>query len=163
MKKIAIVAAGENRVIGKDNQIPWRLRNDLRYFKRVTLGHDVLMGRKSFESLGKPLKGRTNLVISRSATDIEGVELFKNIEEAVEWSEKKGTRLFFITGGGEIYRQTIEMWDELYLTEVHAEPDGDVYFPEIDLSEFELYYTEFFEKSEQDEFDFTIKYFRRKK
>jgi dihydrofolate reductase len=163
MKKIAIVAAAENRVIGRNNQIPWRLRNDLRYFKRVTLGHDVLMGRKSFESLGKPLKGRDNLVISRSADEIKGVELFRTIDQAIHWSEEKGSEILFITGGGEIYRQTMDQWDELYMTEVHASPEGDVYFPEVDLSQYELYYSEFFEKSEQDEYDFTIKFYRRKK
>lgn len=163
MKKIAIVAAAENRVIGRNNQIPWRLRNDLRYFKRVTLGHDVLMGRKSFDSLGKPLKGRDNLVISRSADQIEGVELFRTIDEAIRWSEEKGSKILFITGGGEIYRQTMDLWDELYMTEVHAAPEGEVYFPELDLTKYELYYSEFFEKSEQDEFDFTIKFYRRKK
>lgn len=163
MKKIAIVAAAENRVIGRNNQIPWRLRNDLRYFKRVTLGHDVLMGRKSYESLGKPLKGRDNLVISRSADQIEGVELFRTIDDAIRWSEEKGSKILFITGGGEIYRQTMDLWDELYMTEVHAAPEGEVYFPVLDLTEYELYYSEFFEKSEQDEFDFTIKFYRRKK
>ena len=163
MKKIAIVAAAENRVIGRNNQIPWRLRNDLRYFKRVTLGHDVLMGRKSYESLGKPLKGRDNLVISRSADQIEGVELFRTIDEAIRWSEEKGSKILFITGGGEIYRQTMDLWDELYMTEVHAAPEGEVYFPELDLTRYELYYSEFFEKNEEDEFDFTIKFYRRKK
>ena len=163
MKKIAIVAAAENGVIGRDNQIPWRLRNDLRYFKRVTMGHDLLMGRKSFDSLGRPLKGRENIVISRSASKIPGVQLFRSIDEAIEWSEEKGSEILFIAGGGEIYRQTMDLWDELYLTRVHAKPEGDVRIPEIDLSKFEMYYTEFFEKSKQDEFDFTIKFYRRKK
>ena len=127
------------------------------------MGHDLLMGRKSFDSLGRPSKGRENIVISRSASKIPGVQLFRSIDEAIEWSEEKGSEILFIAGGGEIYRQTMDLWDELYLTRVHAKPEGDVRIPEIDLSKFEMYYTEFFEKSKQDEFDFTIKFYRRKK
>lgn len=162
MKTIAIVAAARNRVIGQGNQIPWRLKNDLRYFKRITMGHYVLMGRKSLESLGKPLKGRMNLVITRNKDfQMEGVHVFNSIKEAYEWAKKDGAEQLFIAGGGEIYSQTIPLWDLLYYTDVKTEVSGEVYFPELNWGVWELYYSEFHSKNDEDEHDFTIQFLKR--
>ncbi len=159
MKTIAIVAAARNRVIGQGNQIPWRLRNDLRYFRKTTWGHFVLMGRKSLESLGKPLKGRTNIVITRNKDfAMEGVEVFNSIEDACAWAKEAGAEKLFIAGGGQIYKQTQHLWDELYYTDVKAFVDGEVYFPEVNWSTWQLYYSEFHAKNEEDEYNFTIKF-----
>jgi dihydrofolate reductase len=163
MKTIAIVAVSENGVIGVNNDIPWRLKNDLRYFKRTTLGHHILMGRKSYESLGKPLKGRTNLMLSRKKeTPFENVHVFSSIADALQWSQSQGEELLFIAGGGQVYKQTVEIWDELYLTRVHAEVKGDVYFPDLDFEEWNLYYSEYFDAGPEDQYPFTIQFYRRK-
>lgn len=132
----AIVAAAKNRVIGKDNEIPWYLPADLAYFKKCTLEHHVIMGRNSFRSIGRPLPKRTNIVITRDPYfTAEGVLIAHSVEEALGIAFDHGETEAFIIGGGEIYRQSMDLWDRLYLTEVDLEPEGDVYFPEIDPEE----------------------------
>ena len=128
----AIVAAARNGVIGKDNQIPWYLPADLAYFKRCTLGHCIIMGRNSFRSIGRPLPKRTNIVITRDPFfRADGVMVAHSIHEALEYAYAQGETEAFIIGGGEIYRQSMDLWDRIYLTEVDLEPAGDVFFPEI--------------------------------
>lgn len=135
----AIVAAAENGVIGRDNALPWHLSEDLKYFKRVTMGKPVVMGRKTFESIGKPLPGRTNIVITRNpAFQAEGVRVVSSLDGALQLASDiaviDGVEELLVIGGAEIYREAIPRADRLYLTEVHASVEGDALLPDIDWS-----------------------------
>src|SRR5688572_698691 len=124
-----IVAASDNGVIGKDNQLLWRLPDDLKRFKQLTLGHPMIMGRKTFESIGKPLPGRTSIVITRNADfRPEGVVVVHSLDEAIEAARQIENSEAFIIGGGELYRQAQSIADHLYVTEVHTNIEGDTYF-----------------------------------
>ena len=124
-----IVAVSENGVIGKDNQLLWRLPDDLKRFKKLTLGHPIIMGRKTFDSIGKPLPGRTSIVITRNRNfSMENVIVVHNIEEAIEEAAKLETEETFIIGGGELYSSTLAIADRLYVTEVNTIISGDTYF-----------------------------------
>jgi dihydrofolate reductase len=133
MQIILIVAKAKNNVIGKDNQLIWKLSSDLKRFKTLTSGHYILMGRKTFESLGKPLPNRTHLIISRNSDyqAPEGHYAFPSVEDAFIFCNKIGVDQLFIIGGGQIYQETINLCDVLEITEVDAKPDGDTLFPEI--------------------------------
>lgn len=140
MKLSMIVAAAQNRVIGRDNALPWYLPNDLKYFKQTTLGKPIIMGRKTYESIGKPLPGRTNIVITRQADyQPEGVKVVHSVAEARDLAASvcliDGQEEAMIMGGAEIYTLALPDADRLYLTEVHADVDGDAYFPEYDKAE----------------------------
>ena len=135
-----MVAKASNRVIGRNNKLPWYLPNDLKYFKQVTFGKPVIMGRKTWDSLGKPLPGRTNIVITRQAGfQAEGAKVVATLDEAVTLAENvafiEGQDEAVVMGGAEIYALALPQADRLYLTEVHAEVDGDTWFPEYDTSE----------------------------
>jgi len=135
----AIVAVANNLVIGKNNDIPWYLPADLRYFKKTTLGHHILMGRKSYQSIGKPLPKRTNIIVTRDPYFISSNCLIaKTIEEGLEMAYDNNEEECFIIGGGTIYNQTVHLWDKLYLTQVDLNIDGDVFFPEIEMDEWSL-------------------------
>ncbi len=128
----AIVAVAKNGVIGMDNEIPWYLPADLAYFKRTTLGHHIIMGRNSFRSIGRPLPKRTNVVITRDLFfAAEGVLAAHSVQEALDIAYDNGETEAFIIGGGAIYRESMPLWDKLYLTEVDIAPEGEVFFPEI--------------------------------
>ncbi|MEQ3694953.1 MAG: dihydrofolate reductase [Alcanivorax sp.] len=142
MKLSMIVATAQNRVIGRDNALPWYLPNDLKYFKQTTLGKPVIMGRKTYESIGKPLPGRTNIVITRQTDYLpEGVKVVHSVAEARDLAESvcliDGQEEAMIMGGAEIYTLALPDADRLYLTEVHADVDGDAYFPEYDKTEWQ--------------------------
>lgn len=160
----AIVAVSKDGVIGRDNQIPWYLPEDLKYFKKVTLGHPVIMGRKSFVSIGRPLPKRTNIIVTRDPFYIvSGCIVVNTLEEALEWALKEGEDEIFIIGGGEIFEQSISYWDKLYLTEVDLYvPDGDVFFPEINPEEWALLSEEHHDADEKNEYPYTFKVFERK-
>ena len=139
MKLSMIVAVAENGVIGRNNALPWYLQNDLKYFKQTTMGKPVIMGRKTYESIGKPLPGRTNIVITRQADyQPEGVKVVNSVEAARELAESvcliDGQEEAMIMGGAEIYTLALPHTDRLYLTEVHADVEGDAFFPEYDKS-----------------------------
>lgn len=124
-----IVAISKNRVIGKDNKLIWKLSSDLRRFKELTSHNPVVMGRKTYESIGKALPGRRNIVISRNPDlEIEGVEVANSLEEALLLCNND----CFIIGGGEIYRESLPIADKIYLTSVDCQIEGDAFFPEID-------------------------------
>jgi len=124
----AIVAVSEDGVIGRRGDLPWRLPGDLRWFKKITLGHIVLMGRKTWESLPRALPGRQNWVLSRTAKNEEGMQVFRSLDEVGAQIEPNDT--LFIIGGGEIYSLALPLCHELYLTEVRQTvPDGDAFFP----------------------------------
>jgi len=124
-----IVAVSQNGVIGKDNQLIWRLPDDLKRFKSLTLGHPMIMGRKTYDSIGKPLPGRTSIVVSRNSNlSIEGVLVANTFEEALEKAAFTGTDEVFVIGGGNIYEQSLQLADKIYLTDVHTVIDGDTFF-----------------------------------
>jgi dihydrofolate reductase len=125
-----LVAVAENGVIGKNNALPWHLPNDLRYFKNQTWGLPILMGRKTFESIGKPLPGRKSIVITRNREwKPEGAEVVHSISEAVEKAREYGALEIFVIGGAEIFNSSLPAATRVYLTRVHEEIEGDVFFP----------------------------------
>ncbi len=159
----AIAAAARNGVIGKDNQIPWYLPADLAWFKKTTLNHCVIMGRKCFRSIGRPLPKRTNIVITRDPFFVaEGVKIAHSISEALEIAHDLGETEAFIVGGGEIYKQSIEFWDKIYLTEVEIEVEGDVFFPKINPDEWREIFMETHQPDEKNEVAFTFKILEKK-
>ena len=154
----AIVAFGKNREIGKDNQIPWYLPNDLKWFKKSTSNHHVLMGRKNFESIGKPLPNRTNIIVTRNPFYLaSGCLIVHSIEEGIELAESHEIQELFIIGGQQIYEYCIPYYDKLYLTEIDIEvPNADTFFPKIDLSSFTLESQEEHKKDSKNKHDHTI-------
>ncbi|MBN1205741.1 MAG: dihydrofolate reductase [Myxococcaceae bacterium] len=137
MRLSAIVAMAANRVIGVGNQLPWRLPADLARFKRLTLGHTLVMGRKTFESIGRPLPGRTFIVVTRQQGYApQGVKVAHSVDEALALAQ--GDDEVFIAGGAELYAQTMGRLDRLYLTRLERDFPGDTYFPEVDLSSWKL-------------------------
>jgi len=126
-----IVAAAENGVIGKDNQLLWRLPDDLKRFKQLTLGHPIIMGRKTYESIGKPLQGRTSIVITRSSNyQTEGIVVVDSLEQAINEARRQEEVEAFIIGGGEVYREALagSQVSKIYLTRVQTEIAGDTFF-----------------------------------
>ena len=131
---ISIIAAiGRNRAIGYKNTLPWRLPTDLQRFKQLTLGHHILMGRKTFESIGRPLPGRTSIIITRQKDfQAEGCLITHSLDTAIDLAKSRGEQEAFIIGGAEIYAQALSKADRMYLTMVEAEPEADAFFPEYD-------------------------------
>jgi dihydrofolate reductase len=153
----AIVAIGKNKVIGLDNQIPWYLPADLKYFKKITTGHHILMGRKCYDSIGKPLPNRANIIVTRDLYFIVSNALVvHHIEEGIKLALNRGERELFIIGGGEIYKQSMPFWDRLYLTEVDYEGAGDVFFPEIDLKNWKKTFEELHDKDNLNNFAYSF-------
>lgn len=152
-----IVAIAQNNAIGKDNQLLWKIRDDLKLFKQTTEGHVVIHGRKSFESVGKPLPNRTNIIITRN-TDYkaEGVFIVHSLLEAIDLGnklEQKGE--LFILGGAEIYKQSLNLVDRMYISHVETtRKDADTFFPEVDLREWEKIESKQLAKSDVNEFGF---------
>lgn len=156
-----IAAVAENNALGKENQLLWHLPDDFKRFKSLTSGHYIIMGRKTFESFPKPLPNRTHVIISRQANyQPEGCIVVNSLEQAMEACPK--TEEVFIIGGGEIYRQSIAVADKLDLTKVHASFEADTYFPEVDLSKWQLVFEEHHAKDERHDFAFTFQTYLRK-
>ncbi len=154
-----IVAVAEDGAIGKDNNLPWHLPDDLKFFKRTTLGKPVLMGRKTFQSLGKPLPGRLNVVLSSDpAFQVpDGVLLFQDVATALLHIENTGAEEVFIIGGGNIFNQTILNADKLYVTKVHTTiPEADTFFASIDHTHWKLVWEEPHGSDEKHLFSFTF-------
>jgi len=128
-----IVAIGENHAIGKNNQLLWHMPNDLKHFKDVTSGRTIIMGRKTFDSVGKPLPRRRNIVVTRQDITIPGCEVVKSIEDGLALC--KGEDEVFIGGGAEIYKLAMHLTDRIYLTIIHKSFDADTFFPEIDQND----------------------------
>lgn len=158
MKIILIAAKAKNRVIGRDNQLIWTLPSDLKRFKNLTTGNHLLMGRKTYESIGRPLPNRTHLILSRNPEfqAPEGHYSFKKIEDAIIFCNKIGVEKLFIIGGGQIYQETISFCDQLEITEVNAELEGDAYFPEIDSKIWKEAGREDFQADEKNEYPFSF-------
>ncbi len=159
----AIVATARNLAIGHQNQIPWYLPADLKYFKKVTTGHHVIMGRKSFQSIGRPLPNRVNVVVTRDPFFVAtGCTVAHSLEEALELAEANGETEAFVIGGGEIYRKSWPYLDRLYLTEVDMEPEaGDVFFPKIDEKEWKELSREAYPADEKNEFGYVFRVLER--
>lgn len=132
-----ISAMASNRVIGRDNDLPWSLPEDMRHFMRTTLGKPVIMGRRTYESMGKPLPGRCNIVVSRSLAQPPGVQMAESLQEALQQAQlecnNSGAAECFIIGGAQLYAASLPLAQRLYLTWVHAEIAGDTFFPAFDL------------------------------
>ena len=156
--RVSLIAAlAKNRVIGIENRLPWRLPEDLAHFKALTLGHPIVMGRKTFESLGRPLPGRRNIVITRNPDyRPPGCETAPSIPAAIDLCEE-AQEIFFI-GGAELYKQVLPLVDRMYLTEVQIEAQGDAWFPEFDRGLFAEISREFHmgEKGDVLSFDFVV-------
>ena len=143
-----IVAMANNRVIGANNQIPWHLPNELKLFKRLTMGHHIIMGRKTYESIGRLLPGRTTVIVTRQKDyAVEGAIVAHSIDEAIGACE--GDDEIFVIGGADLFRDTLPVADRLYLTTVDAEPDGDVFMPGVDAVEWQETSAEAFAKDEK--------------
>ena len=160
MKISLIAAVGSNNVIGTEGDLPWNLPDDMKFFSRTTKGHHVLMGRKNYESIPqkyRPLPGRPNLVVTRQEDyKAEGAHVFQSIKAAVAFAEAAGEEELFIIGGGEIYQQTIEQADKLYITHVDASPSGDAKFPAFDPKAFDKEVIEEHSKDDVHNHSFTI-------
>lgn len=155
-----IVAADENNAIGFGNQMPWHLPVDLKYFKRITLGYPVIMGRKTFESIGRLLPNRRNIIISRAGFAVAGAEVFSSIDEAFAALEKED--VVFVIGGGQIYKQTIDQAFKVYLTRVHTKAtNADTYFPALSELNWRLLESETVLADEKNAFDVTFNVFER--
>ncbi|MCO8167574.1 dihydrofolate reductase [Pseudomonas sp. 21LCFQ02] len=142
-----IAAMAENRVIGIDNSMPWHLPGDFKYFKATTLGKPVIMGRKTWDSLGRPLPGRLNLVVSRQRDlHLDGAEVFSSLEAAVEraeqWAQEQGVTEVMLIGGQQLYAQGLPHADRLYLTRIELSIEGDAWFPEFDTAQWQVVSTQ---------------------
>ena len=142
-----IVAIGENHAIGKNNQLLWHMPNDLKHFKDTTSGRTIIMGRKTFDSVGKPLPRRRNIVVTRQDITIPGCEVVKSIEDGLALCKDEDE--VFIGGGAEIYKLAMHLTDRIYLTIIHKSFDADTFFPEINKSEWKEVKREDFEPDEK--------------
>ena len=158
-----VVAAAENNVIGKNNQLLWHLPNDLKFFKNTTWGMVVIMGRKTFESVNKPLPGRINIVITRQSDwATEEVITATDLNDALKKAAETNCKEIFVIGGGEIYKQSMAIANKIYITRVHTAPDGDTFFPVIDESNWELTSNEDFEANAKHAFGYSFQIWKRK-
>jgi dihydrofolate reductase len=161
MKLAMMWAMSRNRTIGRDNTLPWHLPEDLRYFKRVTMGKPIIMGRKTWLSLGRPLPGRPNIVISRDpAFQAEGAQVVPSLEAAISRSEQIcnacGADEAIIIGGAQIFAIAIGLADRLYITEIHAEVPGDTFFPVFDRQRWQESARDFFEATETNPYAYSF-------
>jgi dihydrofolate reductase len=157
-----LLAASENNVIGKDNKIPWRLPADTRYFKNLTINNVVIMGRKTLDSLGKPLPNRENIVITRQPDyQAEGVTVVHSIGAALEKAKEFPGKEIFIIGGEEICRQALPFVERIYLTRIHAHVDGDTFFVMPDNDEWQLVSSDKHEPDAQNKFAYDFEVYRR--
>ncbi len=165
--KIALIAAfAQNRVVGIDNKLPWHLPKDLQYFKTTTSGKAIIMGRKTYESIGRPLPNRTNIVITRNKYfSASGIKVVNSLEAALELASEinfiNGIDEIMVIGGANIYAQALAKADRLYLTLVHASIEGDAYFPEVDLSAWQEKSRDDYKASENNPYDYSFVVYNR--
>jgi len=149
-----IVAIGRNHAIGKNNKLLWHLPKDLKHFKDVTTGHTVIMGRKTFDSVGKPLPNRRNIIVTRQAISIEGCEVVSSIDAALALCANEEE--VFIVGGAEIYKLSIPLTDRIYLTVIDHDFDGDTFFPELNDEDWKETERENFEPDEKNKYTYSF-------
>lgn len=162
-----VVAMAKNRVIGRENELPWRLPEDLARFQGITMGHPIIMGRKTFESIGRPLRGRTSIVVTRQPQwSVEGVIVVHSLDEAYDAAAKQaradGLQEIMLIGGAELFEQGMSHSDRIYLTEVEAEVDGDTFFPKITLSDWQVTTEDTWPADENNEFACSFKVLERR-
>jgi dihydrofolate reductase len=159
--KISIIAAmSENRVIGRNNQLPWHMPADLARFKRLTTGHHVIMGRRTFESMGKPLPNRTNIVITRRRDwRAEGVIVMHELDQAIDAAD--GEDEVFVLGGADVFRLTMPYARRIYLTLIHAHIEGDTFFPEIDPQQWKLVSDEGHQADQKNRYPYSFQQYER--
>lgn len=163
MIKSIIVAKSDNNVIGKDNGLVWHMPADLKHFKNKTMGHYIIMGRKTLESMDKPLPGRTTIVVTRNKNyRAEGCIIVHDIQEAFRIAEDNKQEEVFILGGAEIYKLTIDMADKIYLTEIKADFEGNVFFPDIDPKKWREVRRDEFEADEKNPYPYAFVDLERK-
>ena len=154
-----LVAVSNNGVIGVDNDLPWNLKADLAHFREYTLNKTIVMGRKTFESIGRPLPKRTNYVVSRTIESIPGAHVFKSLDDAFKSAESNSDEAdseLVIIGGGYLFRDTIDTFNKLLITRVDCDIEGDVFYQELDLSKWNLLNTESFNKDHENDYNFKI-------
>jgi len=157
-----IVAMDINRVIGKENQLPWRLPRELQYVKKTTMGHPIILGRKNYESIGRPLPGRRNIILTRDENfSAEGCEIAHSVEEVYKLCENEEE--IFIFGGEQIYKLFLEDTDKLYVTVIHHEFEGDTFFPEIDWTKWKEIFVEQGITDEKNPYEYYYHVFERLK
>ncbi|HYO79127.1 MAG TPA: dihydrofolate reductase [Thermoanaerobaculia bacterium] len=158
MKVSIIAAVSTNGVIGRDNQVPWCQRTDLKRYRALTMGHHLITGRKTYESVGKPLPGRKTVVITRDPNyRADGVLVVHTLDEALRVAEAAGDSEAFINGGAEIYAQSLHRADRMHLTRIHAEVEGDTFFPDFDdAAEWQLTDSEHFEADEKNDHPYSF-------
>ena len=155
-----VVALSNNNVIGVNNSLPWNLKTDLAHFKNYTSNKIIVMGRKTYESIGRPLPNRINLIVSNTIKEINGAELFKSTEDAINKAKElcinKNLDEIIIIGGGYLFRDTLSITNKLVLTKVDCNIEGDVFYPDIDLNEWKKLSSENFKKDSDNDYDFTV-------
>ena len=156
-----VVAMSNNLVIGVNNDLPWSLKDDLAHFKKYTLNKIIIMGRKTFESIGRPLPNRINYVISRTLEKIDGADVFNNLEDAMKSAEEHNKKVdldneIIIIGGGYLFKETSSSVNKLVITRVDCNVNGDIYYPKIDMSNWKKISSESYEKDENNDYNFKI-------
>ena len=155
-----IVAMSENHVIGLNGDMPWRMSDDLRRFKTITMGHHILMGRKTYDSIGRPLPGRTSVVISRTATyDDPNIRIVRSLDAGIEIAS--GDSEIFITGGAQIFALSLPIVNRIYLTQLHCDLEGDTHFPDVDWSQWQLLEDEPHTADHRNQYDFSFQTYQR--
>lgn len=156
-----VVAVSKNNVIGKDNQLLWKLSDDLKRFKKLTTNHCIVMGRKTYDSIGKALPNRTNIIITKNKNfHVDDAIVLHNIQDIIEYAKSKNETELFIIGGGEIYKQALEITNKIYLTKVDVDIDGDTFF-HYNTQEWRICYEELIVKNEKNEYDSTYQELER--
>jgi len=161
-----VVALSNNNVIGIDNKLPWNLKTDLKHFKEYTSNKIILMGRKTYDSIGRPLPNRLNFVVSTSVNKIEGATVFQSTQEGIDAAKQKcledhNYNEIVIIGGGYLFRETLEIANKLVFTKVDCEIEGDVYYPDINLDEWVEKSSRYFSKDSENDYDFVVKEYER--
>jgi dihydrofolate reductase len=157
-----LAAVAENGVIGRGGKLPWHLSDDLRHFKELTMGHTIVMGRRTWESIGRPLPGRQMVVVSRQPDyEAAGCQVVSSLDDALEIAGQIDDDETFAIGGAEIYRLALPRADRLYLTRVHAKVEGDTRFPELDASQWRLLESQRHEADEKNDYPFSFEVYRR--
>jgi dihydrofolate reductase len=156
-----VVAVSKNNVIGKDNQLLWKLSDDLKRFKKLTTNHCIVMGRKTYDSIGKALPNRTNIIITKNKNfHVDDAIVLHNIQDVIEYAKSKNETELFIIGGGEIYKQALEITNKIYLTKIDVDIDGDTFF-HYNTQEWRICYEELIVKNEKNEYDSTYQELER--
>ncbi len=160
-----IVAVAENGVIGRAGDLPWHLSGDLRRFKQLTMDHTIIMGRRTWESIGRALPGRRTMVVSRNPElqiDVANVELATSLDHALELARARGEKEAFIVGGAELYRESLNAADRIYLTRVCATVDGDTSFPDVAWNDWRLIASEEYDANEKNDHDYRFETYDRR-